>query len=181
MLHGHVEGLLDHGVLIIDVGTWAHVLLCSGLVVVTLESLLLESLFAGVENHCVLNVLVSRLTEGLWSVDVLVRVLAWAWHVEFQRLAVEHLVIVESGRDVVERNFLASEGLVIFGSVLFGPLLIILQIRDNIFIAYDWVQAREDMIFAMVVGSNSLYSVSFLINHLDSWVIVHVLFESVSG
>ena len=141
MLHRHVERLLDHRVLIIDVSAWADVLVCSGLVVIALKSLLFESLFTSIENYGVLDMLVSRLAEGLGSVDVLVGVLAWAWYVEFKTLSVEHLVVIESGRDVVEGNFLASEGLVIFSSVLFGPLLVILQIRDNIFIADNWVQA----------------------------------------
>lgn len=64
MFHGHVETLFDHRVLIGDVGTWADVLVSGWLVNVAVLSLILESLLAGVEDNCILEVAVARLAEG---------------------------------------------------------------------------------------------------------------------
>ena len=54
MLHRHIKALLDHGILIADVGTWADVHGCSWLMLVCIYTLAFESALTSVENHSVL-------------------------------------------------------------------------------------------------------------------------------
>ena len=72
MLHGHVEALLDHGVLVGYVGSWAHNLIRAWLVDVAVESFILEPSLASVENDCVLEVFVARLAVGRRSASLYV-------------------------------------------------------------------------------------------------------------
>lgn len=66
MLHRHVIALLDHRVLIGDVSSWADILVGTWLVDITVLTLVFEAPLACVENHCVLEVLISRLAESSW-------------------------------------------------------------------------------------------------------------------
>ena len=67
MLHRHVIALLDHRVLIRDVSSWADILVGTWLVDITVLTLVFEAPLTCVENHSVLEVLISRLTESSWS------------------------------------------------------------------------------------------------------------------
>lgn len=83
----------------------------------------LESLFARVENHCVLQVLVARLVERSRSFEALalLTVLARPRDVELQTLSVVSLVEMEPGRGGIEANLLANHLLVVGSSCLFLP------------------------------------------------------------
>ena len=51
-----------------------------------------------------------------------VLVLSWARHVKLQTLPIEHLVVVETWRGLIETNVLARENFIIRGSALRSPL-----------------------------------------------------------
>ena len=141
MLHAHIKALLHHGVLQVAVGPGTHLLVGSVLVNVRLQSLEFEPLLLAVENcHVVFKHFRPRLLERAWPcqsrcshlilrfrriVNIVVQalpVLSGAWHVELQALSVEHLVVVESGRRLVESDVLSGEHFVVRGPSLAGPL-----------------------------------------------------------
>ena len=49
-------------------------------------------------------------------------ILSWAWNVKLQALTIEYLVVVESGRSLVETNVLTGEHLVIWSTTLGSPV-----------------------------------------------------------
>ena len=132
MLHAHVEALLHHRVLQIDVGAGTDSLVCSVLVNIGLLSLHFKSLLLCVEyRHVCFHVFRARLLESagpgleggadfvlglsslLYLVNLSVFVLAWAWNVEFETLSIEDLVVVKSGRSFVESDIFARENFVV--------------------------------------------------------------------
>ena len=129
MLHRHVIAFLDHRVFIRNVGTWANILVSTGLIDVTILPLVLKATLARVKNDSILKMLVSRLTKGSWSAQTvspcdleLIIILSGSWHLKFQTLPIEDLIRVEAGRGTVEADLLTREGLIIGGSHLLGPL-----------------------------------------------------------
>ena len=94
------------------------------------EAAVLEPSLGGVEHDRVLQVLVAGLTEGPGAVHLQLRfvalVLAGAWDVELQRLAVVGLVEVESGRGAVEADLLSDLLLEVARTRLVHPLALAL-------------------------------------------------------
>lgn len=129
MFHRHVVALLDHRVFIGNVGSWADVLVSTGLIDITILALVLKATLASVEHDSILEMLVSRLTEGPWSAHPisscnlqLIIILSRPWHLKFQALSVEDLIRVETRRGAIETNLLAREGFIVSGSHLLSPL-----------------------------------------------------------
>ena len=141
VLHAHVETLLHHCVLQVTVGAWTHFLIRAMLMNVCCQSLEFESLLLTVkDSHVVLQDLGPRLLERarprlrgcsdfvLWLGSIIyfmvhaVSVLPWTWHIKLQTLPIEHLIIIESWRCLIEANVLAGEDLVIGGAALRRPL-----------------------------------------------------------
>ena len=129
MFHRHVVALLDHRVFIGNVGSWADVLVSTGLIDITILTLVLKATLASVEHDSILEMLVPRLTEGPWSAHAvsscnlqLIIILSWPWHLKFEALSVEDLIRVETRRGAVKTNLLAREGFIVSGSHLLSPL-----------------------------------------------------------
>ena len=129
MFHRHVVALLDHRVFIGNVGSWADVLVSTGLIDITILTLVLKATLASVEHDSILEMLVPRLTEGPWSAHPisacnlqLIIILSRPWHLKFQALSVEDLIRVETRRGAIETNLLAREGFIVSGSHLLSPL-----------------------------------------------------------
>ena len=127
MLYRHVVALLDQRVLQIAVRSWSNSRLRWSLLEVAGQSLILESALGGVEHDGVLEVFVSWLGEGAWSLLLAIDVLAWAWDIEFQRLTVVSLVEVESWRGGIETNFLSNLLLEITCSSLANPVALTIR------------------------------------------------------
>ena len=98
MFHRHVEALLDHRVLVVDVRSRSHNWMRACSLVNSLSHCFgLEAFLTCVENYCILQVLISRLIESLRSLwHLLVLIKARAWHLKFQRLTIEDLIIIEA-------------------------------------------------------------------------------------
>jgi len=64
MLHGHVETLLYHGVFVRDISTGSYLLSGAWLMYVAIDSFVFESALASVENDCIFEMTVARLTES---------------------------------------------------------------------------------------------------------------------
>jgi hypothetical protein len=129
MLHRHVIALLDHRVFIGNVGSWANVLVGTGLIDITILTLVLKATLASIEYDSVLEMLVSRLAEGSWSAHAvsscnlqLIIILSRSWHLKFEALSVEDLIRVETRGSAIEANLLAREGFIVSGSHLLCPL-----------------------------------------------------------
>ena len=118
VLHRHVEALLDHRVVRVDVGAGPNNRLRSLLVVNTRVTLRSESLLARVEDHAgVLKLLLGPwLAHRLWPLRILrsrVLIQARPWHLQLETLPVEDLVVVEARRGSIEAHTLARNRLVI--------------------------------------------------------------------
>ena len=132
MFHAHVEALLHHRVLQVDVGAGANFLVCSVLVHIGLLSLHFKSLLLRVEyRHVCLHVFRARLLEGtrpslegsadfvlglgslLYLMNCAVFVLTRTWNVELETLPIEDLVVVKSGRSFVESDIFTGENFVV--------------------------------------------------------------------
>ena len=129
MFHRHVVALLDHRVFIRNVGSWPNVLVRTGLIDITILTLVLKATLASVEHDSILEMLVPRLTEGPWSAHPisscnlqLIIILSRSWHLQFEALSVEDLMRVETRGSAIEANLLAREGFIISGSHLLCPL-----------------------------------------------------------
>lgn len=113
----------------------------SRLNIICLESLSSESLFLRVENcKRMLHGLVSWLLESSRSNQSLCShlvlwlslcsylllwlrsILSWARYIKLQTLSIEHLIIVESWRCLIEADVLAGENLVVACTTLVSPL-----------------------------------------------------------
>jgi len=126
VLHRHVEALLQHRVLCVDVCPRPHVPRSAH---ATPESAWLESLLTRVEHHRVLEVLVARLVESLRPLLPAPSVLPRARHVELETLPEKGLVVVEARRGGVEADPLSRKRFVVGGSHLLGPLALV-QVGD---------------------------------------------------
>lgn len=139
MLHRHVVALFDHGVLVINIAAGAHHGLRAAGVVETKLTLRLEALFAGVEHHCVLQVLVARLVERARPVEALglLVVLARPRDIELKTLAVMGLVEMEPWGGGIEANFFANDLFIVRRSCLLLPFTIrvagVAQTSDLVF------------------------------------------------
>ena len=141
MLHAHVEALLHHCVIKVDVGAWANSLVRAVLVDVSCLTLVFESHILRVkDSHVALQGLCTWLLERarsrlsrsssfvLWHCALMdfhlqsVLVLPWAWHVKLQALTVEYLIVVETGRGLVKTDILSREYFIIGGATLRCPL-----------------------------------------------------------
>ena len=129
MFHGHIIALLDHRVFIRNVGSWADVLVGTGLIDITILPLVLKATLASVEYNSILEMLVSRLAEGSWSAQAvgssnlqLIIILSRSWHLQFEALSVEDLIRVETRGSAIEANLLARERFIVSGSHLLCPL-----------------------------------------------------------
>lgn len=71
---------------------------------------------------------------------LVVWILAGSWNIEFQTLAVEDLIIVESRRSLVESYVLTGECFVITGSAFCGPLSSsIFEVILNFLVRFNYV------------------------------------------
>ena len=164
MLHTHIETLLDHWVLKIDVWSWSDIWFCSFLMMICRQSFLFESSLLGVKDctsscsccHCCLGkvvAVVSWLLESTWShlvygsksvfglacvgdvASFALWVLARSWDIEFQALTVKDLVVVESWWCLIKTNVLSGEQFVVSSSSFLSPFSsCILEIILNFFI-----------------------------------------------
>ncbi len=123
MLHRHVEALLEHRVVIADVGAWANVVSCACIFDVVVLSVL-KPLFACIEHDSVLQMLVPRLVGGGGCArSPLSLVLPGPGDLELETLAIEDLIVVEARRGSVEADSLSGEHFIIGCSHLFCPFV----------------------------------------------------------
>ena len=109
--------------------------------IICLQALWFEPLLLRVkDSHRIFYALGPWLLEGSWSdkflsthlvlwlggggnfVHWLCGVLTWSGHIKLEALAIEHLIVVKSGRRVIESNVLAGEHFVVTGTTLIRPL-----------------------------------------------------------
>lgn len=105
------------------------------------ETLLTESFLLRIENslellHCFSSWLLESSRSNLFCSCIFVlclrslsdflkwlwRILSWAWHIEFQTLSVEDLIIVESWRSVIKTDVLSWEDFIVRCSTFSSPL-----------------------------------------------------------
>jgi len=141
MLHAHVETLFYHWIFQIYVWARSYRHVCTDLMIVGSKTSWLESSLLRVEDglellqrlcpwllerarsHLFLSgILVLGLRYGLNLLASLEWILSWTWHIKFQALAIEYLIIVESWWSMVKSNVLTWEHFVITSSSLGSPL-----------------------------------------------------------
>ena len=173
VLHWHVETLLDERVLVVDIRARADILLCSRSMVNTLHALRLESLLWRVEHNCILDVLVSWLVEGLWSIWYisLILVETWSRHFKFKTSAIEYLVVVESWRGCIKTDSSARCGFKITCSLLpMFPLIQSLHACDLIFSTKDSFFIID--VFSLITLCHNLGSfATFALKDADAWIL----------
>ena len=145
MFHTHVEGLFNHGIFHVYVRTWTNVGTSAFLMLVSGQTLFLESLFLAVEDGFALEArlggvgFASRSLESSWPYLIIsphsilwlagmtyvgsmsLRILTRAWNIKLQTLSIEHLVVIETRRSMIEANVLAREHFVIHCSFFSCP------------------------------------------------------------
>lgn len=156
MLHGHIEGLLQHRIIFRSlVRSWPHHLIRASVLDVWVISSL-ELLLASIENHRKLQIFISWLWESLRS-SRLVVVLPRAWHLKFQALPVKDLVRVETWRSRIKSHFFRGEKFVISCSHLPGPISACNVINTQVnFMLYSlWLQDSHVRVFLVGVDKTS--------------------------
>ena len=134
---------------------------------------------------------IPRLTECAWPYLgvslILIHVLAWSWHLKFQTLTIENLVIIESGWCSVKSYSFASICFIVRRSSLSCPFLWFSYIRDNtawpnsswiIGDVHGWTR------FILVMVMTACRSCSFLLlcfKNPNLWVLSIYLREPISS
>ena len=123
MLHRHVETLLQHRILRLNVATWSHILLRSEVQVVRVAARL-ESALTRVKHHTPLQILVPRQAVRLpWDL-IHSLVVPWPWVLR-NKVAEETLTPFRSRSSGVEANAAATKHRVLFRSSLVHPLILV--------------------------------------------------------
>ena len=145
MLHWHVEAFFNHWIVRVDIRSWSNDRLSAHLMIDTCAGLRAESLLASIEdNSSRLERLdsTSRHSHGLGASAVLwtrVPVQTRPWHLKFQALSIEDLVVIEAGRGGIETNSFTGSRLIIGSActLIFPAISIFLNASDLILDSKD--------------------------------------------
>ena len=135
MLHGHIEALFEHWVVVIDVGPRSDYFGSSCLWSVTIVAFILEALLTGIEHHSIFEMLITRLAISFGSCFasccLSFRILTRARYFELKALPIEYLVIVEPRWSCIKPYPFASKCLIVSSPHLSCPLRALIQIWEN--------------------------------------------------
>lgn len=185
MLHGHIETLLDEGVVRVYVGTGANDSLSALRLVYAGHSLRTETPLTRVEDHSVLHWLVPLLVHRAGTLRLrccLFVVETGSWYLQLQGLPVKDLVVIEPGRGRIEPDSLTGNRLVVTRpSPIISPDILLLDASDLVFDAEDG-RFVIDMLSLLTLCHNLIPPSSLALQNAHAWVIGnegHI--EAISG
>ena len=148
MLHRHIVTLLYHRVLVINIATGTNHRLRAAWVVETSQALRLEALFASIEYHSVLQVLVTGLVVSSRPTTIFLIVLARPRDIELKTLVVMSFIETEPWRCCVEAHFFANHIFVVCGSCLSSPFKVKILLCEAL--ALLLIPARQAVVPSIV-------------------------------
>jgi hypothetical protein len=141
MFHGHIEALLKHRCIKTTISPWPNFLIGSTLMIITLQSFHLKSLFLTVENSHILSVhclscllkcartsltnctkLVLRFRTIFNCKNFIFSILARTWNIKFKAGSKEYLIISKSIYCLVKTNIFTRINFIIRCSSFWSPL-----------------------------------------------------------
>ena len=177
MFHRHIEALLYHWVVSINVGAWTNNRLGSLLMVNACIAFRPETLLARIENDTgILKLLISWLIHGLGAFRINrsgVLIQARAWHLKLETLPVEDLVIIEARGGCIKADTLSGNWLIVASpGAMVTPNILLLDASDLILDAEDGFFVIDMLaLFTLCHDLGSFASLAF--QDADIWVVRH--------
>ena len=139
MFHRHIEALLQHRILRLDVAPRPHILLSPHVQMIWVSSWL-ESALTRVKHNSPLQILIARQTRRLSTYFTHRFIITWAW-VFRDHMSKETLWSLSSGGCRVESNASSSKDRVLLGSSLRDPFIFMRVIHS-----YVWSSIGETVL-----------------------------------
>ena len=141
MLHSHIETLFKHRCIETSISSWSNFLIGSTLMIITLKSFHLKSLFLTIENSHILSMhcfscllkcprtsltnctkLVFRFGTVFNCKYFIFSILPWTWNIKLKAGSKEYLIISKSIYCLVKSNIFSRVNLIIWCSSFWSPL-----------------------------------------------------------